>query len=68
MLQSNKATKNTNIPAKLIKDNADIFVEFIFMCTELSVFLSKLKLENITPVHKKTQKAQKKITDLSVFC
>ena len=72
MLQSNKATQNTDIPTKLIKDNADIFAEFIFIslnkCIEQSVFPSKLKLANITPVHKKTQKAQKKITDLSVFC
>ena len=72
MLLSNKATQNTDIPTKLIKDNADIFAEFVFIslnkCIEQSVFPSKLKLANITPVHKKTQKAQKKITDLSVFC
>ena len=30
MLQSNKATKNTDIPTKLIKDNADIFAEIVF--------------------------------------
>ena len=70
MLQSNKATQNTDIPTKLIKDNADIFAEFIFIsldkCIEQSVFPSKLA--NITPVHKKIQKAQKKITDLLVFC
>ena len=71
MLQSNKATQNNDIPTKLIRDNVDIFAEFVFLslnkCTELSVSPSKLKLTNITPVHKKTQKAQKKITDLSVF-
>ena len=57
MLQSNKATQNTDIRTKLIKDNADIFVEFIFIslnkCIGQSVFPSKLKLANITPVHKK---------------
>ena len=72
MLQSNKATQNTDIPTELIKDNADIFAEFIFIslnnCIEQSVFLSKLTLPNIAPVHKKTQKTQKKITDMSVFC
>ena len=72
MLQSNKAIQNTDIPTKLIKDNADIFQEFAFTslnkCIEQSVFPSKLKLANITPVHKKPQKAQKKITDQSVFC
>ena len=30
MLQSNKATQNTNIPTKLIKDNTDIFAEIVF--------------------------------------
>ena len=71
MFQSNKATQNTDIPTKLIKDNADNFAEFIFIslnkCIEQSVFPSKLKPANIRLVHKKTQKAQKKITDLSVF-
>ena len=55
MLQSNKATQNTDIPTKLIKDNADIFAEVILIslnkCIEESVFPSKLKLANITPVH-----------------
>ena len=68
MLQSNKATQNADIPTKLIKDNADIFREFVFTsinkCIEQSVFQSKLKLANITLVHKKTQKAQKTIKDL----
>ena len=61
ILQSNKATQNTDIPTNLIKDNEDIFAEFIFInlnkCIGQSVFLSKLKLANITPVHKKTQEA-----------
>ena len=72
MLQSNKATQNTDIPTKLIKDNADIFAEFTFIslnkCIEQSVFPSKLKLANITPVHKKTSKSSKKNYRLSVFC
>ena len=71
MLQSNKATQNTDSLTKLIKDNADIFAEYIFInlnkCVEQSVFPSKLKLANITAVHEKNKKAQKKITDLSVF-
>ena len=63
ILQSNKATQNIDIPTKLIKDNADIFAEFIFInlnkCIEQSVFPSKLKLANITPVHKKASKSSK---------
>ena len=61
MLQSNKATQNTNIPTKLIKD---VFTEFIFInlnkCIEQSVFQSKLKLANITPVHEKKLKKLKR--------
>ena len=30
MLQSKKATQNTDTPTKLIKDNADIFAEFFW--------------------------------------
>ena len=29
-LKANKATQNTDIPTKLIKENSDIFVDFIF--------------------------------------
>ena len=63
MLQSNKATQNTDIPTKLLKGNADIFAEFIFInlnkCIEQSVFPSKLKLANVTLVHKKSSKSSK---------
>ena len=63
MLQSNKAMQNIDIPTKLIKNNADIFAEFIFFslnkCIEQSVFASKLKLANITPFHKKNSKSSK---------
>ena len=31
MLQSNKATQNTDIPTKFIKNNADFFAEFVFI-------------------------------------
>ena len=72
MLQSNKATKNTDITTKFIKNNADFFAEFVFISLnkwiEQSVFQSKLKLANITAAHKKTRKAQNTITDPPVFC
>ena len=55
----------------LIKGNIGIFVECTITslkkCIEHPAFTSKLKLANITTVHKKTQKFQKTITDLSVF-
>ena len=38
MLQSNKATQNTDIPTKLIKDNGDYFAGFV-----LSTSISALK-------------------------
>ena len=63
ILQSNKATQNTDIPTKLIEDNADIFVGFISIslnkCIEQSFFPSNLKLANITSVHKKISKSSK---------
>ena len=64
MLQSNKATQNTDIPAKLIKANADIFAEFLMgkqtvQCIEQFVFPSKLRLANITPFHKRSTKSSK---------
>ena len=63
MLQSNEATQNTDIPTKLIKDNVDIFAEFVFTsfnkCTEQAVFPLRLKLTHVIPVHKKTLKSSK---------
>ena len=63
MLRSNKATQNTDIPTKIIKNDEDIFAEFIFLslnkCIEESVFPPKLKLANITPVHKRDSKSTK---------
>ena len=62
-LKANKATQNTDIPTKLIKENSDIFADFIFEnlndCISHSVFPSALKLANITPVHKKDSKSKK---------
>ena len=61
--KANKATQNTDIPTKLIKENSDIFADFIFEnlndSISQSVFPSALKLANITPVHKKDSKSKK---------
>ena len=46
MLQSNKATQNTDIPNKLIKDNADIFAEFFFLSAPTSALNSLFSLQN----------------------
>ena len=61
-LKGNKATQNTDIPTKLIKENSDIFADFIFEnlndSISQSVFPSALKLANITLVHKNDSKSK----------
>ena len=56
-LKTNKATQSTDIPTKLIKENSDIFGDFIFgnynNCVSSSIFSNFLKNAIITPVHKK---------------
>ena len=63
-LKANKATQNTDdIPTKLIKENPDIFADFIFEnlndSISHSVFPSALKLANIKPAHEKDSKSKK---------
>ena len=62
-LKANKATQNTDIPTKKIKENLYIFADFIFEnmndSISQSVFPSALQLANITPVHKKDSKRKK---------
>ena len=62
-LKANKVTQDTDIQTKLIKENSEIFADFIFEnlndSISQSVFPSALKLANITPVHKKYSKSKK---------
>ena len=62
-LKTNKATQNTDIPTKPIKENSDIFAVFIFEnlndCIAKSLLPSSLKNAFITPVHKKGTKTSK---------
>ena len=62
-LQVYKATQDSDIPRKLIKNNSDLFVGFIFTNLNDSIaqstFPSLIKLTNITPVHKKYSKTSK---------
>ena len=59
-LNINKATQNTDVPTKIIKENSDIFGDFIFSnlncCINTSSYSSLLKRADITPVHKKDSK------------
>ena len=62
-LNINKATQNTDIPTKIIKENSDIFGDFIFSdlncCINTSSYPSLLKRADITPAHKKDSKSEK---------
>ena len=59
-LATDKAIQDTDIPTKLIKENSDIFANFIFEnlnnCISDSIFPTSLKNAIITPVHKKGAK------------
>ena len=59
-LDTNKAIQNTDIPTKLIKENSDIFANFIFEnlnnCISHSIFPTSMKNAIITPIHKKGPK------------
>ena len=62
-LNINKATRNTDIPTKIIKENSDIFGDFIFSnlncCINNSSYPLLLKRADITPAHKKDSKSEK---------
>ena len=61
-MKANEATQNTDISTKLIRENSDIFADFIFENLNDSisqlVFPSALKLANITPVYKNKSKSK----------
>ena len=65
-IQSNK-----DIRSKLIKDNADIFAEFVLTSfnnsIEQSAFPSRLKLENIKSVQEKLKKLKRLFTYRTIF-
>ena len=62
-LDKTKASQKTDIPTRIIKENIDIFANFL--CTSInsaikySIFPSSLKLDDVTPVHKKGRKDMK---------
>ena len=62
-LNINNTTQNTDIPTKIIKENSDIFGDFIFSnlncCINTSSYPSLLKRADITPDHKKDSKSVK---------
>ena len=62
-LNINKTTQNTDIPTKIIKENSDIFGDFIYSnlnyCINASSYPLMLKRAYITPVHEKDSKSAK---------
>ena len=62
-LDVSKACQDSDIPSKIIKENADIFTDFLFSSFNNSInnseFPSVLKLANVIPVFKKGDKNSK---------
>ena len=62
-LDKTKASQKNNIPTKIIKENIDIYVDFLCMsinsAIKSSCFLSSLKLADVTHVHKNWRKDMK---------
>ena len=62
-LDKNKASQHSDIPIKIIKEDLDIFADFL--CTNInssfksSSFPSCLKMADLTPLHKKDTKDSK---------
>ena len=66
-LDASKASQDDNVltKIKIIKGNSDIFSNFIYQSfndmIDICIFPTSLKLANITPVYKKSQRFQRKI-------
>ena len=62
-METSKACQDTDIPTKIIKENADIFADILLASfndsVEKSNFPSSLKQANITPVFKKGDRNSK---------
>ena len=71
-MDASKACQDTDVPTKILKENADIFADFLHAnfneFVKKSEFPSVLKQANITPVFKKGEReCKKKIIDQLVF-
>ena len=66
-LDANKASQNSDIPIKLLKENVDIFSYFVCTSFNSSINMSKfpenLKLADISAAYKKVKKILKGTTD-----
>ena len=59
----NKAVQDTDIPVKILKENAEYFAEYICFQFSEAIYISKfpasLKFANVTPVFKQSFRNQK---------
>ena len=59
-LDTSKATQKSNLPTKIIKENFDVLVPFLFCSVNSSIDLSKiqknLKFADIIPAYKKNSR------------
>ena len=62
-LDASKACQDSDIPSRIIKENADIFTDILHSSFNNSIYQSEfpstLKLANITPVFKKGDRNSK---------
>ena len=62
-LDTAKASQQSDIPTKILKQNSDYFAEYFYkninQCISKSTFPSDLKLADVTPVYKKKSKNSK---------
>ena len=62
-LDTAKASQQSDIPTKILKQNSNYFVEYFYeninKCISKSILPSNLKLADITPVYKKKYKNSK---------
>ena len=62
-MRPREASQKTNISTKIIKENIDVFADFL--CTSINSaiksFPSFLKLADVTPLHRKWERIWKKI-------
>ena len=62
-LDTAKASQQSDIPTKILKQNSDYFAEYFYknisQCISKSIFPSDLKLADVTPVFKKKSKNSK---------
>ena len=58
-LSSNKSSQNSDIPTRIVKENANIFADFLCKSINItfksSMFPSSLKLADVTPLHKNSE-------------